>query len=234
MAAAGHIRTALREVLEWCIQERQSFWKMTNHEVIRPLLPFGRSTPAPTGPAWLQPLLTRSRSRLNDERSSNADRFGHSTATAIVGLPAVFERWPGGSDIEVRYPFLYRPLVEFSLGLPARERIRPEGRKWILREAMRGTLPEKVRTRNSKGGIDARILWSLTRERSRIDAMLRQPVLGELGCVDAARLRMAVDEAARGVPGGLGSLFRTLSLETWLAAWAGRNAGAQEAAQTAA
>ena len=87
---------------------------------------------------------------------------------------------------------------------------------------MRDVLPEQVRTRTTKGGIDARILWSLQRERPRLDAMLRDPILAQLGCIEPALLREAVDGARRGVPVNNVQLFSALALETWLAVRTGR------------
>lgn len=57
-------------------------------------------------------------------------------------------------SIESRVPFLDHRLVEFSLGLPDRCKITDGVTKWILREAMRGTLPESVRRRRDKIGFD--------------------------------------------------------------------------------
>jgi hypothetical protein len=85
----------------------------------------------------------------------------------------------------------------------------------------------------SKGVIDARILWSLTRERARIDQLLASPILGDLGCIDPIALRSAVDEARRGICANSVTLFSALSLETWLSARAG-NIAVTHAAQSAA
>lgn len=51
------------------------------------------------------------------------------------------------AGIEVRRPFRDRRLVEFMLSVPAHLAYRPGWTKWILRQAMRGILPEAVRQR---------------------------------------------------------------------------------------
>jgi len=58
-------------------------------------------------------------------------------------------------SIESRVPFLYHPLIEYLFSLPMSVKIRNGWTKYLLREAMRGTLPEKVRTRRSKLGFPA-------------------------------------------------------------------------------
>ena len=53
------------------------------------------------------------------------------------------------AGVEVRLPFLDRRVIDFLLAVPARVRFRDGWIKWILRESMRGILPEEVRRRTS-------------------------------------------------------------------------------------
>lgn len=55
-------------------------------------------------------------------------------------------------SVESRVPFLDYRLVEFTLELPAKYKINKGSTKYILREAMKGILPEKIRNRNDKMG----------------------------------------------------------------------------------
>jgi asparagine synthase (glutamine-hydrolysing) len=57
------------------------------------------------------------------------------------------ERSAAESALEVRYPFADRRVMEFGLAIPEELRWRDGVRKFVLREAMRGTLPEDVRAR---------------------------------------------------------------------------------------
>lgn len=199
---------------------RQSFWTVGRRYLLDPFI--HRSRSAGVRPRWLTQAMSDSPVHA---RHAGGQRFANGIAQALNAIPAWIERWPYGPEIEMRYPFLYRPLVEASLRMPARQRVRPHARKWILRQATQDVLPEQVRTRATKGGIDARILWSLQREKPRLDALLRDPILAQLGCVDAEALRRDVDDARRGVPVNQVQLFTALSLETWLAvrnnAWSG-------------
>lgn len=212
LAATGRIRHALGEVTTWSVATRQSFWSVGRRYLIDPFLSHSRE--AQQLPPWMSSSMRHTGGVV--ERRHGACRFARTITSRVNSMPAWIERWPYGSDIEMRYPFLYRPLVEASLRLPARQRVRPNASKWILREATRGVLPENVRTRSTKGGIDARILWSLNREKPRLDALLRDPILAQLGCIDADVLRRSVDDARRGISGNNVHLFNALSLETWL------------------
>ncbi len=244
LAARGHVGTALGEVARWSVARRQSFWTTAQQTMVVPFLPrgvqLGLARPWQRVPGWVTGEFARGHELV--ERLPGVygvgmrpgRRFQGEVAAEVGRLPIWIDREPFNDGLEMRYPFLYRPLVEFALRLPVRARIRPEGRKWILREAMRDVLPERVRTRVGKGGMDARILWSLERERRRLEALLRRPLLADLGCVDPARLRDAVDTARKGIVTNLVTLMFALSLETWLSVRAGRWAVDEDLARTAA
>jgi asparagine synthase (glutamine-hydrolysing) len=73
--------------------------------------------------------------------------FTHgSLADAIESVSRMTARF----GAEARYPFLDRRLFEFALALPVEQRSRDGVTKVVLREAMRGILPELVRTRATK------------------------------------------------------------------------------------
>lgn len=55
------------------------------------------------------------------------------------------------ASIESRVPFLDHKLVEYTAKLPERMKIRGRETKWILREAMRGILPDEILTRPKMG-----------------------------------------------------------------------------------
>lgn len=58
-------------------------------------------------------------------------------------------------SIESRVPFLYHPLIEYVFSVPMSAKIGHGWTKIMLREAMKGILPEKVRKRKSKLGFPA-------------------------------------------------------------------------------
>jgi asparagine synthase (glutamine-hydrolysing) len=55
------------------------------------------------------------------------------------------------ASLEVRMPFMDHVLATFTARLPNRLRIRRMTGKWLLRRAMRGTLPPEVLTRPKLG-----------------------------------------------------------------------------------
>lgn len=244
LLAAGRVKTALRELTRFSVAARQSFWTGLGRHAIHPFLParlqLRRASPAEQPPAWLEPEFVRRMEiagRLPMLRQLAAPRgslFAHQVAAELEGLPGFLERGPFEDGIEMRYPFLHRPLVEHSLRLPPPLRIRPAAGKHVLREAMRGVLPEEVRTRRGKGGIDARLLWALHRERARLDGLLRDPETARRGWVRADALRAATEQARQGEVRSLPFLLCSLALETWLAVRSGRWEGFATAPAAAA
>ena len=67
----------------------------------------------------------------------------------------VGEREAAAAGREAWHPFLDSRLAEFVVSIPWQARCRGGVHKWLLREAMRGVLPEPVRARRGKGDTSA-------------------------------------------------------------------------------
>jgi asparagine synthase (glutamine-hydrolysing) len=230
LVATVKLATAVREIGHWAVAQRKSAWRVGARWAIYPLLSTRlRAAHAPRGegvPRWIR----NDRSSVRDELPNVVRqlegpwgrKFAGAVAFEIDALPAQLTRRPFEMDVEMRYPFLYKPLVEFTLRLPPMARTRPLANKWILREAMRGILPEQVRTRTGKGGIGARVRWALARESELIHGLLHEPILADLGCIDPMRFAKSVGRLRQGRGGRSRHIFAALSLETWLRVRSGR------------
>lgn len=230
--ADGEWRRALREMLRWAALGRVSFWKLAYLNAVLPLVPRAcrlRRARGVEAPPWI-PATARQRLRLT-ERSVVAQsyagrrgaQYAHELAFSTSAISSAIDHGIVADAVDTRYPFCHRPLVEFALALPAEVSRRPNARKWILREAMRGCLPEVIRARRWKGAFDGRIAWSLMHERHRFDALVEHSVLAELGCIEIAPLRAAIEKATT-VDGEIerGQVLNALALELWLRMRTGR------------
>lgn len=229
--AKGRLRRAVRETVEWAVAERRSVWRTGFQFGVVPLLPASlrrRFVKGGAVPDWIVPSFARRfdlRDRLPIVRQfaiAAGRKFDGPTIEALAHSSSGPAGGVTDDLIESRYPFLHRPLVELGLRLPPLLRIRPRTTKWIQREAMRGILPEQIRTRHTKGAIDGRLEWSLVRERERIDELLDRSVLVELGCIDVVKVRRALEAARGGDSPALGAVVPLLSLESWLQVRTGR------------
>ncbi len=64
-------------------------------------------------------------------------------------------------SIENRYPFYDRRLMEFCLALPPEQKLSGGWTRVILRRALGGVLPEKIRWGTNKGNLTPGLFWSL-------------------------------------------------------------------------
>ena len=123
--------------------------------------------------------------------------------------------------IESRHPFFDKRLVEFCLSLPARQKIRDGWTRVVQREAMRGVLPEPLRTRPDKSNLGHNFNASLKHGGARMDEALATlaGMAGEDkqgGYVDAAMLEKVLARY-RQAPKANDALL--LYLATGFAAW---------------
>ena len=54
------------------------------------------------------------------------------------------------NSVEGRFPFLDHRVIEFANGLPSHHKLRVLEEKHVLKEAVRGFLPERIRTRTKQ------------------------------------------------------------------------------------
>ncbi len=121
-----------------------------------------------------------------------------------------------GFGLESRFPFLDRELVEFLFSLPREEKVRAGTAKVVLREAMRGVLPESVRTRADKGFIDRRVdHWLGHQYKDVVERVLWGQALGDSGWVDIDRLRTIYREYQEGAGHRL-AVWKSFNLGIWL------------------
>jgi asparagine synthase (glutamine-hydrolysing) len=227
---------AFREMTHRSALGRVSFWKLAYENAVLPVAPRPVRRLLTRGkvgsiPPWIPRSLSRrfalaSRSMLDDVYGGPLGRkYAHATAATIAAIPFSTVLGPLDDLVDLRHPYLHRPLVELALHLPPELCVRPHARKWILREAMRGILPEVVRTRVGKGALDGLNVWSLVHDGTRIDRLLRDPILAQLGCIELPMLRRILDDVRSGRASheGWRDLINTaLDVEMWLQLRAGR------------
>ena len=118
--------------------------------------------------------------------------------------------------IEARVPFVDYRLMELAFTRGSRLRIRDGWTKWLLRQAMVGTVPDEIVWRRDKVGFDTpEDRWMaavVPRLRGLFDDARSAPYL------DVPRVRAAL---AAWPSAGAGSrlAWRWLNLESWLRAW---------------
>jgi asparagine synthase (glutamine-hydrolysing) len=232
--AEGRVAPALREMARLAAIGRVSFWELAYRNALVPLLPESvqsrlMADESPPG-SWLEPEAVR---KYGSGRGSAVlhlaagplgGKHHHAIVTGVQTLQGVVHGGILSDALDVRHPLLYRPLVEFALRLPYQIRSRPYAHRWILREAMRGILPDAVRTRIGKPDTSDVILWSFKTSQARLRGLVETPILADLGLIDPDKLRAAFESSSTPTASlaQRTSLFPTLAIEAWLQIRSGR------------
>ena len=115
-------------------------------------------------------------------------------------------------SMESRLPFLDYRIVDFSFNMPFHLKIREGWTKWILREAMNGILPQKVRLRRDKKGFPTPFkMWIMDPD---IMQYFRKPSI-LLKYVKPNAIETTMSCALEGNDSCVELLWRFLNLEIW-------------------
>jgi asparagine synthase (glutamine-hydrolysing) len=117
------------------------------------------------------------------------------------------------------HPFRDPRVYSLGLGIQSRVRPQPDVQKPILAAALRGILPERILNRPSKGHFNEVYYVGLSRNLRRMEALIEEAPVGDLGILDKAVLLDCMQRAALGNAGdapSMSALDRTLSLLLWL------------------
>lgn len=121
-------------------------------------------------------------------------------------------------SIETRMPFLDYRLVEFLVKCPSSLKLRNGWSKWILREALEGTLPDSVRLRKSKLGFNApEGDWLRSGLSNGHRALWTAPSLRMEEYLNSENFARECTSFVEGRKGAMPAeaLFRAVSLELW-------------------
>ena len=119
-------------------------------------------------------------------------------------------------SIEARVPFLDYRLVEFVLGLPDTQKISDGITKRVLREAMRGVLPESVRMRMDKlGFVTPEETWIRRESTERFKSALREAVSVSRGVLTEKSL-VIFDRMVDGTLPFNSYIWRLISFGAWV------------------
>jgi asparagine synthase (glutamine-hydrolysing) len=125
--------------------------------------------------------------------------------------------------IEMRHPLHDLRLTTFIMGVPGSILLRNGEKKYLLRRAMRGTLPEKVRSRRSKADFTALVARAVSDAFRERDPERLLSV--RLGWVEGSAIRQIFSEFRSWVEAGglgpapdshLGAVWSSLAIDLWL------------------
>ena len=170
-------------------------------------------------PAFRQQFADRRKAILEEQRHLLINLPQRLYADVFINsLPALLryeDRNSMAFSLEARVPFLDHRLVEFIFSLPARCRVNKGWTKWILRNAVKGVIPEEIRWRRDKMGfVTPEVTW-LRKARGRIMSLFEDE---PLSCqyVDPRIIVEELDALLDRDVFGITEIWRWINLEIWL------------------
>jgi asparagine synthase (glutamine-hydrolysing) len=119
------------------------------------------------------------------------------------------------ASLESRVPFLDHPLVEWVARLPESMKLRGVTTKWILREAMRGRLPNEILDRKKMGFPVPIAPWLRGSWRFLLDEYVLGARAGARGLFSESEVQRMVAEHDAGVRNHAERLWSLINLEVW-------------------
>jgi asparagine synthase (glutamine-hydrolysing) len=137
----------------------------------------------------------------------------------------VGDRMSSAFSIELRCPFLDHRIIEYSFTLPSNYKIRDGETKYIMREAVKGVIPESVRKRKKLGTPVPLETW-LKKFRSEITQMIKSKKFKDRGYFNAEAVWDVYDRYCNNKMNRFEKpfygdvLWRIINLELWFEAFA--------------
>lgn len=122
-------------------------------------------------------------------------------------------------SLEARSPFLDVALVELASATPSRLKIRRGRQKWILRQALRGILPDRILDRRKQGFSPPLGAWFRGRLRELLHDTLDERAIREFGFLRPEAVRALLRAHDEGHADHRKPLFTLLMFERWRRHW---------------
>lgn len=118
--------------------------------------------------------------------------------------------------VESRLPFLDYRLVEFAFNLPSQVKIKHGQTKWILRQALKGILPQEILNRHDKMGFTVpEVYWMKNDLKSKITEIFASDEFNRRGFVRPGAATKLFSDFLSGKMGNYQLIWRLYNLEVW-------------------
>lgn len=223
LLAQGELRRMARQLKLWALNKRRP-WFLLLAEAIAGFLPSAvlpmpkYRLPVP----WLESAFLK----------HNSNSLGFAPRLSFFGpLPSfqinlsaleTLQRQlgtkclPKGLVYERRYPFLDRDLMDFIYSIPREQLVRPGYRRSLMRRALAAIVPVEILERKRKAYVSRGPRAAVTSERQNLSALCTNMASAQLGIVNEAQFRKAIEIVTISTDVPLFRFMRTVLVEQWL------------------
>jgi asparagine synthase (glutamine-hydrolysing) len=125
------------------------------------------------------------------------------------------DRMSMATSLETRAPFLDADVMELAFSMPGRLKIRNGERKWILKRAMRGVLPERILTRKKEGFSIPMKNWLRRELQPMMRSLLSPERVRARGLFNPDEVTRLIDSHVSGRENHAHTLFPLMVFERW-------------------
>jgi asparagine synthase (glutamine-hydrolysing) len=192
---AGRLSQFAKEFKGYLDRGERSAWVLLRDCTLRPRGIMGRPDRSVL-PRWGSSALNSVAQDVLHEDFLVGPRVFHSLARehlyrSICAVTQVASSRLPPVPADMRFPYFYRPLVEFMLGLPWEHKISPWQDRIIQRRSLKDILPEEVRNRESKAQAAPVRTTALRDHWDKLQPYIQGEMLAALGVVRAPEFREA-------------------------------------------
>ncbi|MGB7541242.1 MAG: asparagine synthase (glutamine-hydrolyzing) [Burkholderiales bacterium] len=110
------------------------------------------------------------------------------------------DRMAMANSVEGRFPFLDHRVIEFANALPPHHKLRALEEKYVLKQAVRGLLPERIRVRTKQPyrAPDSQSFFAEGRPLEYVEALFGNARIGESGLFDPLAVRKLYEKCRAG------------------------------------
>jgi asparagine synthase (glutamine-hydrolysing) len=125
------------------------------------------------------------------------------------------DRMAMATSLETRAPFLDADVMELAFSMPGRFKIRHGERKWVLKQAMTGVIPDAILRRKKEGFSIPMKNWLRRELQPLMRALLAPDRVRARGLFDPLEVSRLVDAHVAGRENHAHTLFPLMVFERW-------------------
>lgn len=226
----GRFGSLCKQAYQWCLPSRTPLFYELTGTIISTSKAYSGLSRQSEPPHWISDRLRRYHAAWRLDRRGLPARlrilpsrlFAGKAWESILGTlphlqPGVLARY------EFRYPYLDRDLVEFLLAVPRAHLARPGRRRYMMRNAMKGIVPDLVLERKRKASVQRAPIAAFHKHRRNLEELFRSSLLVSHGFIELSRLNAALERTCTtSTAEAWPSLLRAINLEIWLRGLSGK------------
>jgi len=137
----------------------------------------------------------------------------------LILLPDIFlekvDKSTMAQSMEIRVPMLDGNLVEYVMSLPSKMKVRRCEKKWLLRRALRGVVPDYILDAPKKGFGVPYSYWLRTSLLDYMKSVFTDPIIQQSGLFDNRQLEIRIEDHVSEKRDNGFLLYKLLNLALW-------------------